>query len=105
MFEQMEEATDRCWAYNQSGQRCEMIAGHDRDHNVVIAWTNDECWVPGTEFTPTFAPTPPGEVEHLVRVPKASGKCVICSHRMHDGPCGADDSDGFECDCANGVEE
>lgn len=105
MFEQMEESADRCWAYNKSGQRCEMIAGHDRDHNVVIAWTNDECWVPGTEFTRiiTAATPDPQPVDEPVYV--GSGMCGICEHPHHpDGPCGADD-DGFPCDCRTSIED
>lgn len=109
MFEQMEESVDRCWAYNKSGQRCELVAGHDRDHSVIISWTNEDVWVPGSTIEVTLQEygvpriTTP-MTEHLVDVPKPSGKCVICSHRMHKGMCTGMDGE-FSCDCANGVEE
>lgn len=105
MYEQMDEATDRCWAFNKAGQRCEMIAGHERDHNVVISWGPDECWTPNPTQTRTEVVINETTVEHLVAVPKSSGKCVICSHRMHSRLCGQPTGDGFECDCASGVEE
>jgi hypothetical protein len=111
MFEQMEESVDRCWAFNKAGQRCEMVAGHDRDHSVIIAWGPDECWTPGDTIEVTLKeygaprfPTREEMTEHLVDVPKPSGKCVICSHRMHAGPCTAMDGE-FDCDCAAGIEE
>lgn len=109
MFEQMEESVDRCWAYNKSGQRCELVAGHDRDHSVIIAWGSDECWTPGTEFIIPMASRATVEdnpIEHLTPgPPPGSGRCGICEHPHHpDGTCGADDG-GFECDCSHSVED
>lgn len=105
MYEQMDEATDRCWAFNKAGQRCEMVAGHDREHNVIIAWGPDECWVPGVSVTIVggggggggIAPAP--EPEKIM--PPAV--CVMCEHPDHRGKCGREDSDGFACDCSEGI--
>lgn len=100
----------RCYAYNKAGQRCEQLAGHDGDHALVTSWTDDECWVPGQPMEVTLKEygvpriTTP-LVEHLVDIPKPSGKCVICGHKMHDRMCGAPDADGFDCNCSAGVEE
>lgn len=95
-----------CHAYNMQGQKCDLTYEHDDDHEFTIKWTNAECWTPGMEPVRIMtAATPDPEVEHLVKVPKASGRCVICSHPMHGGMCGVPDKDGFECDCAAGVEE
>lgn len=94
----------KCFAFNKAGLRCMQAAGHDGPHAHAIEWDDDDCWVPGTEFDQPSRTAEP-LVEHLVAVPKSSGKCVICSHLMHSSLCGQPDSDGFECDCANGIEE
>lgn len=100
MFEQMEESADRCYAYNKAGQRCEMIAGHDRDHSVIIAWGPDECWTPdrGNGGVTTAIITGPA----AERVIAANAACVICDHPMHKGTCRVSEGE-FDCDCAEGV--
>lgn len=98
MFEQMEESVDRCWAFNKAGQRCEMVAGHDRDHSVIIAWGPDECWTP---IDPTPSPQPPAP-QPRPEIIKPS-VCVMCDHPDHRGKCGRKSGDGFECDCAEGI--
>lgn len=106
MYEQMDEATDRCWAFNKAGQRCEMVAGHDREHNVIIAWGPDECWTPEVAMVPptvvhigTTSMTQHPEPEKIM--PPAV--CVMCEHPDHRGKCGREDSDGFPCDCSEGI--
>lgn len=98
-----DEPLRECYAFNKNGQRCSHPAGHRGEHAVIITWGDDECWTPGgpTLFTAIAEPV----IEHLVDIPKPSGKCVICDHPMHTGICGRPDGDDFECDCANGVEE
>ena len=98
-----------CFAYNRDGLRCDSVAGHDGPHTLTIEWTDEECWVPGETIEVTLKEYGVPRIttpltEHLVEVPKSSGKCVICSHRMHNGACTAMDGE-FDCDCANGVEE
>jgi hypothetical protein len=102
MFEQMEDSVDRCWAWNKSGQRCELIAGHDRDHSVIIAWTNDECWTPG-DTAPSramgiadglIAATP------LIVEEPVQERCDICEHPWHDAPCTVTVEFDDECGCA-----
>jgi len=36
----------QCWAYNKQRQRCEQAPGHDDDHRISVAWTDDECYDP-----------------------------------------------------------
>ena len=111
MYDQMDEAEDRCWAHNKTGQRCEMIAGHDGLHNVIIAWDNSECW------TPTMALVPPTIVhlgtQQVTGGPSLAdaaaamfeppvGTCVMCEHPDHRGRCNEPDGD-FDCDCAEGI--
>jgi hypothetical protein len=75
-------------------------------HEISQTWSDDECYVPGmTVVAPTIVRIGQAAMtEHLVAVPKPSGKCVICSHKMHAGPCTAMDGE-FDCDCAAGIEE
>lgn len=96
-----------CFAYNRDGLRCDSLAGHDGPHTLTIEWDDDECWTPGDVLIPPTVVRIGREelTEHLVEIPKPSGKCVICSHRFHEGVCGAPDGDGFDCDCSAGVEE
>lgn len=98
----------RCHAYSKGGQRCEQLAGHDGNHALVTEWTDEECWTPGDApvIPPTVVHIGREEMtEHLVDIPKPSGKCVICGHKMHDRMCGSPDADGFDCNCSAGVEE
>jgi hypothetical protein len=97
-----------CYAYNTAGLRCMQAAGHDGVHAHAIEWGDDECWDPSMALIPPTVVHLGREqvVEHLVDVPKPSGKCVICAHRMHTGMCGVPDKeDGIPCDCSNGIEE
>ena len=95
----------KCWAYNGDALRCMQAAGHDGPHAHAIEWTDEECWAPETfeRQAPQPAASNEAMVEHLVSIPKPSGKCVICDHKMHDGMCTGMDGE-FPCDCANGVE-
>lgn len=95
----------RCFAYSKAGQRCEQLAGHDGNHAIVSEWADEDCWDPSMALVPPTVVHIGREqmTEHLVDVPKPSGKCVICEHRMHEGVCTAQDGE-FDCDCANGVE-
>ena len=93
----------KCHAYNATGLRCMQPAGHDLPHAHAIEWDDDECWTPET-FARTAPIASESHIEHLVAVPKGSGKCVICGHAMHLRAC--TDLDGeFDCDCATGIEE
>lgn len=102
----------RCWALNQDGQRCELPADHMEDpeslHEISHTWSDDECYDPTKPVTvKEYGRLIVPDVEHLVEgyVPPEKRKCIVCSHKMHAGPCGAPDSDGFDCDCAAGIEE
>lgn len=89
-----------CFAFNRDGLRCDSPAGHDGPHTLTIEWDDEEVW------TPLAAPAPGlSVVPTVVPVRTGARKCAICSHRFHQGVCGAPDGDGFDCDCAAGVEE
>lgn len=104
-------ALPACYAYNKAGQRCMNPAGHYGRHGVIFEWGDDECWAPiagtvliGPAGVAGVVPEPT-RID-LVDVPRGSGKCVICEHRMHIGMCGAAMPDSEHgCDCSNGVEE
>lgn len=96
----MDEATDRCWAFSASGERCELIAGHDDKHAITKAWTDEECWKPGQSSV--VIPQPVDEPEEdLGPVPAYgpdadNGRCMICNHAMHVMEC-------ERCDCKAGI--
>jgi hypothetical protein len=90
-----------CFAFNKDGLRCMEPAGHDGPHSHAIEWSDDEVWTPTAGLPipqpPLWPPAPPAT--------QGSGICMICEHPHHpNGVCGADDG-GYDCDCANSVEE
>jgi hypothetical protein len=95
-----DEPVRECFAFNKDGLRCTGRAGHPGKHGHAIEWGDDECWTPTAGLPipqpPIWPPVQPA--------PQGSGMCAICEHPMHDGRCGADDG-GFECDCAQGIED
>lgn len=103
MPDQMNEDTDRCYAYNMDGQRCELIAGHDDLHTVTKSWGPDECWAPGKTVEVTLQEYGvPRIVTPLETQPSAPTVCVLCDHPFHRGKC--HDADGeYACDCAEGI--
>jgi hypothetical protein len=96
----------RCYAYNKTGQRCEQLAGHDGNHGLLIEWTDEECWTPGTPApvshrgTAKRKPEPvDGEEEILVEV-DMTPPCESCKHdkAMHlggKGECAGCDCKGY----------
>lgn len=103
--------SETCHAYNQKGQRCELYAGHEDDHQIVVAWTDEECWIPGAQQEVRLYPDLPttlkteaeAEVEQsLGPVPiygeGKPGFCIMCSHAMHAREC---ERNG--CDCKSGI--
>ena len=48
----------QCWAYNKQRQRCEQHPGHEDEHRISVAWTDDECFDPADAPVP-FVPTAP----------------------------------------------
>ena len=48
----------QCWAFNKQRQRCEQHPGHEDEHRISVAWTDDECFDPADAPVP-FVPTAP----------------------------------------------
>lgn len=102
--------SDQCHAFNQRGQRCDLYAGHEDDHQIVLSWTDEECWVPGQSvgnggLTIATLVKTQEEVEaeeSLGPVPVYGegkpGVCVMCNHAMHAREC---ERNG--CDCRSGI--
>ena len=103
--------SEKCHAFNQRGQRCDLYAGHEDDHQIVLSWTDDECWTPGqivgnggmttAVYTPAAKTAAETEAEEtLGPVPiygeGRPGICVMCNHRMHALEC-------ERCDCKAGI--
>ena len=95
------DENDRCFAYNKTGQRCEGYAGHDGTHFINLAWSNDECWVPGaTTITQQVGLRTPAAVYPPPPVVKQDDdEICICDHKRstHSNKIGA--CRNPECDC------
>jgi hypothetical protein len=111
----------KCFAFNKQGLRCMIPAGHDGDHSHAITWTDEECWAPGDtievtlkeygsprmmgvadgHIQPTYTAEQEAEIRALGPVPvygeDRPGRCLLCSHAMHNGECS-------RCDCRSGIE-
>lgn len=91
----------QCFAYSQTGIRCEKTAGHSGNHAVHVAWTDDECYQPNPySKATTNTPAPvahtnaaasvtehgyeikPSEPEAIQSIP-----CAACSHKHRGGEC------------------
>ena len=77
----------QCWAYNTSGQRCSLDAGHDALHTIMSTWSDDECFSPIVHQLPKpQKPIPQPPLPNL-ETPAVDGKCVACSHKHRDATC------------------
>lgn len=96
--------TPQCFAYSQTGLRCEQHAGHYGDHSVASTWPDDECFTPGTPVLASLGPAVPafGGTSMLSDVSASVEPCVICNHgeQFHspDG-CVRRNDEGDNCDC------
>jgi len=48
----------QCWAFNKQRQRCEQHPGHEDEHRISVAWTDDECFDPEIDTLVTFVDKP-----------------------------------------------
>lgn len=70
-----------CHAYRATdGLRCSLDAGHDGLHEVMQAWSDDECWSPGASVSPMEPPRRPRAVPAFAEPdePAQRGPCAIC---------------------------
>ena len=66
--------TPRCWAFNRNRERCDLPPGHDGDHEIRVAWSDDDCWTP----TPQPTPPPPSPAAPVTHNEPPSGHCFAC---------------------------
>lgn len=82
----------RCWAFNADGQRCDLDAGHQDDHQIHLSWTDEEVWDPSqvaeedpdTEWVPLEGAGQPIDAVELVLPPS---RCMVCEHAWHESVC------------------
>lgn len=95
----------QCFAYSQTGLRCEQFAGHHGDHSVASTWTDDECFTPGRPLLASLGPAVPAfggpslpDVAATMVEP-----CVVCNHgeQFHGGAegCTRKNDEGDACNC------
>jgi hypothetical protein len=75
-----------CWAYNKSGNRCSLEAGHTGLHQIASTWSDDECFVPGSRPAPKPEPVVTQSVTSE-QPPSEAKPCVACGHRHKGGAC------------------
>jgi hypothetical protein len=48
-----------CYAFNRTGQRCDMPAGHPGLHSITLTFSDDDMFVPGASPSiPAYIPAP-----------------------------------------------
>jgi len=70
----------QCWAFNKQRQRCEMHPGHEDEHRISVAWTDDECFDPEMDAIVTFVDKPVPFVPTTggsIRGPAVKGEGVL----------------------------
>ncbi|MGV0949376.1 MAG: hypothetical protein ACOYB3_01800 [Azonexus sp.] len=89
---------NQCWAFNKQRQRCEEVAGHEDEHRISVAWTDEECFDPDIDALVTFvdkpvpfAPTAGGQIlsnapADVADEPDPATPCFSCGvpYGVHD---------------------
>ena len=80
----------QCWAFNKQRQRCEQHPGHEDEHRISVAWTDDECFDPEIDALVTFVDKP------VPFVPTTGGTGVITMNAGAPMPADFGDDDDTE---------
>lgn len=74
----------QCWAYDKQRRRCEKTAGHEKEHAILIEWSDSECYDPSG--TVRSQPDVSHETPTSTEKPKPK-PCVACKHQHKNAEC------------------